>query len=76
MYIIVIILAVIVVVGWLAYEMLMAPLMPDDYDTREIYKPKESSPKSEEDEIKNKWENGRSENDPVTLWNNTKQKKK
>ena len=76
MYIIIIILAVIVVVGWLAYEMLMAPLMPDDYDVKDIYKQKESFPQAEEDEIKNKWKNGRSENDPVTLWNNTKQKKK
>ena len=76
MYIIIIILAVIVVVGWLAYEMIMAPSMQNDYDVREIYTPKESSPQSEEDETKNKWKNGRSENDPITLWNNTKQKKK
>lgn len=31
MDIIIIIVIVIAIVGWLAYEMIMAPLMPDDY---------------------------------------------
>jgi|7_EtaG_2_1085326.scaffolds.fasta_scaffold41597_2 hypothetical protein len=35
MEIIVIIVIVILIVGWLAYEMLMAPLMPDDYGRKD-----------------------------------------
>ena len=61
---------------WIIYEMITATLMPDDYDVKDIYKQTESFPQGEEDEIKNNWRSGRSENDPVTLWNNHKQKKK
>jgi len=35
MEIIVIIVIVILIVGWLAYEMIMAPLMPDDYGLKD-----------------------------------------
>ena len=31
MEIIIIVLIVIAIVGWLAYEMIIAPIMPDDY---------------------------------------------
>ena len=31
MVIIIAIVIVLIVIGWLAYEMIMAPLMPDDY---------------------------------------------
>ena len=31
MEIIAIVVIVVVIIGWLAYEMIMAPLMPDDY---------------------------------------------
>ena len=32
--VIIVIVIVVLVIGWLAYEMIMAPIMPDDYGVR------------------------------------------
>ena len=54
MYIIIGIILVVVVIVWIAYEMLMAPTYPDDYDVKDIYKQTESFPQSKTDGVVHK----------------------
>jgi flagellar basal body-associated protein FliL len=45
-WIAIIVIAIVLVIGWLAYEMVMAPMMPDDYTNEPNTKPVKKGSKS------------------------------